>query len=328
MDITDKPHYFHMDMITQDNEAVQRQEFAERVFSGIPSVISSDPSRIYVLVKDLPESTEEFILNARFSDPVIRVIPEESEKSIVEAWRKHGFKCVFCGQSMEYMHHDVTIRYLIVTNPRTELCIALIPWFMLPRRKHPVTVHAYANWYHRTKEGKSGLRTTAAVARKMFGLDKFDRTAVSRAVGRGSGLCGEERKDALPTDEPNVASLSDIVDWVTDALEKPARAGAAGNAGRDSAAMHSGQPGQKTMGNIPPEFSEFSEVTKPKAAAAAKRGSRRAPVRRGNNRKPPKKQAVIDFIAPHLLERMRIEFTKLCKNIVLDAAIMYKRFII
>ena len=207
-------------MITQ-SKAI-RQAISERVVAEIPIVQGASGDSIYILVKDLPEETTKFIQGESFVGMEVPVLPDDYEKMVVAGWRSRGYKCTYCRQSMEYMKRNVIVRYLHVINPETEVSIFLIPWFMLPQKKYPVQVYAYASWYSAAAEEPVGVRETAEVVRGLFGLETFDPSTVCRTKAQMSHIFRQmgENEGALSNEEPEIATSAAIVEWVTEALEK------------------------------------------------------------------------------------------------------------
>ena len=121
-------------MISQDNSIIQGID--ERVFNEIPIVQTTNGGAIYILIKDLPEETENYIQGERYEGVELPVLPKDYEAMVVAGWRSRGYKCSYCRQSMEYMKRVAIIKYIHVINPGTGVSIFLIPWFMLPRKKY------------------------------------------------------------------------------------------------------------------------------------------------------------------------------------------------
>ena len=209
-----------MSMITQNNDIIQA--LSERVVAEIPIVQDGSDGAIYILMKDLPEKTTKFIQGEEFEGMEVPVLPEEYEKIVVMGWRSRGFKCTYCRQSMEYMERDAIIRYLHVMNPETGVSIFLIPWFMLPRKKYPVQIYAYAAWYSSLAEVSAGVCETAEVVKELFGLETFDPSTVRRTKAQMSQIFRQpgENDGALSNQEPEIATTEAIIDWVTKVLEK------------------------------------------------------------------------------------------------------------
>jgi len=207
-------------MITQDDNI--KQAIDERVFAEIPIVQTKSDGAIYILMKDLPEETENYIQGERYEGLELSVLPEGYEKMVFAGWRSRGFECTYCKQSMEYMKRDAIIRYLHVKNPGTEVSIFLIPWFMLPRKKYPVQIYAYAAWYSTYAEKPAGVTEAAEVVKELFGLETFDPSTVYRSRAQMSRLLREhgENDDALSIQEPKTATTEAIIEWVTEFLEK------------------------------------------------------------------------------------------------------------
>ena len=359
-----------MTMITQDPNKIQAIE--ERVITEIPIIQTANDGAIYVLMKDLPEKTANYIQGEMDKGMEaeeameLPVLPEGYEKMVIAGWRSRGFECTYCKQSMEYMKREAIIRYLHVKNPETEVSIFLIPWYMLPRKKYPVQVYAYAAWYSIYAEKPAGVTETAEVVKALFGLETFDPSTVYRSKSQVSRLFGEHEKngEAISNQEPKIATTEAIIDWVTGVLEKKPtdkskkHADGMKGAGIDAqpiptAEEDDGQPSEtqrcaekavdsgdnegnaalvpgsraarrasddsviaRVLGNIP---RALAEVKKPKIRAKHERRERE-PRERGE--RLPAKHKEIDFVKSSQLKTIRDEFTRNCKNIVLNAALI------
>ena len=123
---------------------------------------------------------------------------------------------------MEYMSRTITIKYLHVKNPATKVGVSLIPWFMLPRKKYPVTTYVFAAWYSTQPEEKAGVRRTGEVVRELFELNTFDPSTVWRARAQISRIFGEqgENNGPLSIQEPKIASTATIMDRIIEFLGK------------------------------------------------------------------------------------------------------------
>ena len=132
-------------MITQIDEIIQA--IGGKVYTEIPIVQDASGDTIYILIKDLPEKTANYIQGEmdKGMEPdegmELPVLPEDYEKMVIAGWRSRGYECTNCKQSMEYLKREAIIRYLHVINPESGVSIFLIPWFMLPRKKYPVQVY-------------------------------------------------------------------------------------------------------------------------------------------------------------------------------------------
>ena len=356
-------------MITQIYETLQA--INEKAYTEIPIVQDTSDGTIYILIKDLPEKTANYIQGELDKEMELPVLSEDYEKMIIAGWRSRGFECTYCKQSMEYMKHDAIIRYLHVINPETGVSIFLIPWYMVPRKKYPVQVYAYAAWYSTYAEKPAGVTETAEVVKELFGLEKFDPCTVYRTRAQMARLLNGngEKGGALSNQEPKIAATEAIIDWVTEALEKqpsdkPIKCadgikavGIDGQAiptteeagvqksetqrceeeatdGGDKesgAALAAGGGAEHCasdesviayiLGNIP---RALAEVKKPKIPVKHER-RKRAPRKRGE--RLPAEHKEIDFIKPGQLKTIRDEFTRNCKNIVLNAALIYHKLL-
>jgi len=209
-----------MEILTQSDDNIQA--IGEKVLKETPFALHTDNGEIYILIKDLPEEMENFIGGEPFKGEELHVFSEAYEKRVLRRWREHGYECTYHRQSMEYMSRTITIKYLHVKNPETKIGVSLIPWFMLPRRKYPVTTYVFAAWYSTLPEEKAGVRKTGEVVRELFELNTFDPSTVWRTRAEISRIYGEqgENEDPISIQEPKIASTAAIMDRVIEFLEK------------------------------------------------------------------------------------------------------------
>jgi len=354
-----------MTMITQKEDIIQA--ISEKV-NEIPIVQCADGGATYVLLRDLPEKATKFIQGESFEGMEVPVLPEDYGKMVVAGWRSRGYKSTYCRQSMEYMKREVIIKYLHVINPETGVSIYVMPWFMIPRKRFPVQVYAFAAWYNSIAEEPAGVIETAAVVKEMFGLETFDPSAVSRSKAQMAHIF-REHDGALSIQEPEIATTADILDWVTEALTKQtpsetikcanemkaagidtqplpptvegdsqasetqrhaeSAAGSGDNEGKTDIAPSGGTAQlasddsviARVLGNVP---KELAKVKKPKLRVKYKHRER-PPRERGERLRAEHKE--IDFVESPKLEKIRDDFTKYCKNIVLNAALTYHKLL-
>jgi len=214
-------------MIAQNEDIIQA--IGERVYNEIPIVQDASDGAIYILIKDLPDKTANYIKGEMDEgmdedmneDMELPVLTEDNEKMIMAGWRSRGFICTYCRQGIEYMKHDAIIKYLHVINPETGVSIFLIPWFMLPRKKYPVQVYACAAVYNTIAKEPVGIIETAEVVKALFGLETFDPCTVYRTKAQMARLFQEhaENDGAISNEEPKIATTESIINWVTEVLE-------------------------------------------------------------------------------------------------------------
>jgi len=354
-----------MKILTQNDEQIQA--IGEKVLTEIPFALTADNGEIYILIKDLSKEMSDFIDGKGVMGMELHVFSIAYEERTKRRWREYGYECTYHSQSMQYLGRDVIIKYLHVINPKTKAAVNLIPWFMLPRKKYPVTTYAYAAWYITQAEEKAGVRKTGDVVKGIFGLDTFDPSTVSRACAQMSQVFAQTGEDdgPLSIQEPeNAATAAEIVKWATEHLEKhpeiehdnngeaavfdpqPILSEAEG-AGQENdneegacEVINRGNGGNanialswratwksenaRILGNIP---GELAKVIKPKPEVQSKVDRRDRPARPRGERLPAEREK-IDFIETDELKMKRNKFTGYCKSIVLNAAILYHKFLI
>ena len=356
-------------MITQIYETLQA--IGEKAYTEIPIVQDTGDGTIYILIKDLPEKTANYIQGELDEEMELPVLPEDYEKMVIAGWRSRGFECTYCKQSMEYMKHDAIIRYLHVINPETGVSIFLIPWYMVPRKKYPVQVYAYAAWYSTYAEKPAGVTETAEVVKELFGLETFDPCTVYRTRAQMARLLNGygEKGGAISNEEPKMAATEAVIDWVTEILEVqpsdktikyddgmkaagidiqpiPAAEETGGQTSEtqrssekatdhvendENTALVTGRSAAHrasddsviamVLGNIP---QALTQVKKPEIRVKHECRERTPRVR---GERLPVKHKEIDFIKPSQLKTIRDEFTRNCKNIVLNAALIYHKLL-
>jgi len=252
-----------MTMITQHNEIIQAID--EKIIKKIPIVQYASGGAIYILLKELPEETTKFIQGESFTEMELPVLPEDLEEMVIAGWRSRGFKCTYCWQSMEYLEREAIIKYLHVINPETGVSIYLLPWFMLPRKRFPVQVYAYAAWYNTIANMSAGIIETAEVVKALFKLETFDASTVWRTKAQITRIFREQTENGgvLPKQEPEIASTTAILDWVTEALMKQPPAESIENADEMEAPRIETQPIPATSedGGQPSETRRSAEKT-------------------------------------------------------------------
>ena len=165
-----------MKIIAQDK--VNIQEILALVLHTIPVIVNKD-AEAYILIKDICSDLEEFINTGKADVNEISVFTEAYEKEIIANWQVHGYEYKYRNQIIEYMRHRISVRYLTVSNPRTDLSLSLIPWFMLPGRPYPVFLYAYADWHYSKTEHQS-MRLSAYAAGRVFGVESFNKSTLCR----------------------------------------------------------------------------------------------------------------------------------------------------
>jgi len=276
---------------------------------------------------------EDFILTGKTDASELHVFSRDNEFSMISNWARLGFDATYRSQQIDYMGHRLTIKYLNVRNPNTGVNISLIPWFMLPGRRYLIFVYIYAIWHYFAK-GKKSLKETAAATAKLFSINGFNKSTVSRSIKAMEGFIDvsgiDRRLSAAGQGTPDGQAPEDADGRVAEILtgfpsvESFEKAyGSTVNHLPD--AVNSRATVDTVLGGVPIGHSEIIKRGEP-GGRKAHDGRRRPPRprRAGSGRV----QRPLEFVGYPQRERIRKEFIEICKYIVLDAAATYHQFLI
>ena len=317
-----------MEMITHTTTDIQ-EETLKNVLRNVPMILTDGKTEAFILVKDLNEELENFILTGRVSSAEISVFPNEYEQELIKQWRLAGFTHTYHSQPFEYMNHRVTIKYMQVCNPETDVKISLIPWFLSPGRPYPIFVYVYAIWHYNTSEQKS-MELSAIAVRKIFRIDSFNKSTISRSIKVMEQLIsGFQMDKPLSVSEPDVLSTALIINRVPELLNNKQTIESLVEAfGPNVAYLPTPIRGADAISDafslIP---NELSRVIKSDPIRKQSRDLRKRP-----NRKKKKKyrsvQRKLNFLESRQIEQIRLAFIAACKSSILDAAITFHRFLL
>jgi len=285
---------------------------------------------LYYLVSDINEELDRFILTGEPEAIEYHVFPEEKELKMIRHFSRHGKIITYRSQQIFYMHRSVTIKYLEVSDLDTGMVVSFIPWFMLPGRPFPVFAYIYAIWhYHNTK--KKSLKQTAAATEKLFGIDGFNKSTVSRNIKAMEGFINITQIDKpLSAGEHELPSDEDMAKCVTEILTDCPSIETLEAAYGERVKQLPKPIGQtatvkEVLSGIP---DGISKIIKDKGTDGKKpKDLRNRPARRNNEesergKRPPLFDNTVQLIST------RKEIISICKQLVLDAAITYHRFLI
>jgi len=305
-----------MGMITQDIDNLQ--EILEMVLPIVPAVLNRD-KHFYILIKDINNDLHKFITTGKAVANEIDVFNDEYEKELILTWQKSGYEYKYRNQTVEYMHRSVSIRYLTVNNPRTNISVSLIPWFMLPGRLYPVFVYAYAEW-HYVKSRQKSMRLSACAAGRIFGVESFNKSTLSRVHN--------DKQFFNIRDEPSSLLDSNAAEFAVELLEnypKMRKHAMPDNGERRSPPIRSSEYISHIFCSIPDELSKvIKDRPLPRRATGdtRKRPPRRLKTQQKRLQRPP------DFVQSSQIELIRSSFIAACMAAVLDTAIKYHKFLI
>jgi len=317
----------------------------EEIFE-LPFVMGGGGSGLYYLVNDVSEDLEHFVQTGkppekdRGTCKEYHVFPREQEARMIDRWVGLGMTVTYHSQQVE-LACRITIAYMEVQNPNTSLSVSIIPWFMVAGRPYPIFVYVYAIGHYKMAARKS-MEESAAVVRKLFGIRSFHKSTVSRSIGVMEGFADASQLDrSLSADalkkpcclydsqtapyqnhESVAAQTSAILAAYPsfEALEKKIGE----RARRLPATIKRADRVYSAMGGIPDEQFRIIMHNEP---ANRKPGDRRKRPPRPRNKEPGRVQRPLVFIGYAQRERIRKEFIKISRHLVLDAATTYHRFL-
>jgi len=323
--------------------------------SGIPLILVDDESCLYYLVKDLHEELEKFIRTGKTQVKEFHVFPEEEELEMARQWENLGLTVTYHSQQLWYMSCRFKVTYLKVSSPDNGMSISLVPWFVLPGRPFPVFVYIYAIRHYKIS-GEKSLSKSAAATAKVFGIDSFNKSTVSRNI-----KALENFADITRIDRPLAVEGSEAPSDATGATDTNDATGATDtDAGDDGAALaetigliaeivkncpplksleeeygkrvkqlpkpiNSATAARRALAGIPGEF--FKVIKESPPFSGISRDTRKRPAR-PRPEGPKCVQRPLRFVESWKIEKERKDFIKICRHIVLDAAAAYHRFLI
>lgn len=321
-----------MGMITQNTTVIQAAtpEYVFRFLCEEPIIVHDGKARAYILINDLLEETESFILTGLADANELHVLPDAVEKALVNRWRSLGFECKYGYQQIEYMKNCVTIKYLRVINPETGFEISLIPWFMLPGRPYPVFIYAFANWHYVNSKQKS-MRLSAAATSRIFGISDFNKATVSRSIKSMEQLFSNLQIDKpLSINETDMYATTELIERIPEILSSFQVTKALKKTNEYKCVQL--PPPIRRVNNIQYVFSHIpnelsivfnnNEVTRKGISDKRKRPARQ------RAKKTVHVQRYLKFVESQRLKHIRVEFIAACKAIVMDAVVTYHRFLI
>jgi len=326
-------------MITQAAAGTQA-EILESVLNRVPVIMHDGMACIYILIKELCEETERFILTGRSDTDVLHVFSEDYETALISEWTSLGLSCRYRNQPFDYMHRHVTIKYICVSNPETGLEISLIPWFIVPGRPYPIFTYVYAIWHYVSSEHKS-MELTATVTGEIFGISSFDKSTVSRCIKTMEQLVNSLQIDEpLSIDEPDTNAAIDVIEHIPGILEsclsiETLKVACGVKCAQCPHPIRRAGNTAHAFNRIPEELSKVLKDKEIIRKHTRDKRNRPARSRKEKNRpaKPQKEkerpvQRRLDFVESQRLRQIRMDFIASCKAIVMNVAIKYHRFLI
>jgi hypothetical protein len=313
----------------------------------LPFVMGNGGSGLYYLVSDVSEELERFVQTGKQpkkdqgTDDEYHVFPREQEEVMLNRWTDLGMTVTYHRQRVE-LASRITVAYMKVQNPKTNLSISMIPWFMIVGRPYPVFAYVYAIGHYQRAEKKS-LEESAATVRKLFGIRNFHKSTVSRSISameefleasrldrplsadalRNPGCLTGSQTGAYQTDESIVGQVSEILAAYPsfEALE-----GALGEKVRPLP-----KPIKRTdrisraLGGIPDE--RFKIIIRREPGGRPSRDRRKRPPQ-PRNKGSGAVQRPLKFVDYPQREEERKTIIAICRHLALDAAATCHRFLV
>ena len=325
-----------MEMISQVTESIQQvteniqQEMLKNVLGEVPIVLVDNKNKAFLLIRDINEELEEFIRTgiANYSHKY-SVFPEEYEQEIIKQCLLAGFRYTYRRQKLEYKFNVVTIIYIQIYNPNTGLNISLVPWFLLKDRPYPIFVYLYAILHYFNSEQKS-MQRSAMVTSAIFGVIKFNKSTLCRSIKAMKCLISDfQMESPLSVEESDIPSSEEIISRILDLLNNCPTI--------DTLAKEC----QVKTGSLPPPVRDadevsyaFSKIPKElfdalKTVKSVKSKVRDLRRRRTRKRKREYKseQHELKFVESARIDQIRLEFIAVSKTMVMNAAIVFHRFL-
>ena len=297
--------------------------------SALPSILADGSSSLYILVSDIDEELEKYILTGKTEADELHVFSREEEQSLISKWKQLKLTVKYRSQRIEYMNGIVTLKYLQVRSPKSKMSISLIPWFTFPSKPYTAFVYIYLYWhYHAT--GKKSQSKTACATGKLFGIETLDKSTVCRNIKAMETFIDISQIDRPLAVEGTMAlSSQEIIGRVPEILEScPPFESLREMFGEAARRMPEPISRRKEIGyilsGIPDEYSKVAIAESDsgrKAHDARKRPSRR------RSRDSKCVQRPMRFIGSSKREEIRKGFIEICRHLVLDMAVTYHRFL-
>lgn len=317
-----------MAMITQNTS--EKQDVMENIFRDIPIVLAADDLHLYFLIKDINKDLETFIFTGKKNATEFQVFSKKDMQKMSDYWKGLGLKVTYHSQNMNYLYTDITIIYPQISDPKTNMNISLIPWFMLPDRPYPIFIYIYSIWHYLNSERKS-QRLSAEVTRELFGLNSFNKSTICRNLKVMEHLFAIfQINRPLSTDTQEAPSIKDIISDIPKVLKEcPSIETLRGIYG-DRAAQLPERINNKeniscSLSGIPNEYSKVIKESEP--IRGNSQDSRKRTSRPRKKRERPVKLR-LSFVESQEIKQKREAFIAYCRNMIMDAATTYHQLLL
>ena len=253
-----------------------------------------------------------------------------------------GLTVTYHRQQVELVDR-ITIAYMKVEDPKTNLSVSMTPWFLVAGRPYPIFTYMYAIAHYQRADRKS-LEESAAAVRKLFRISGFHKSTVSRSLSAMEGFI-----DASRLEQPLAADVlknpgclhngqpdpdqpkEDVVKQISEILAAyPSFEMLERDFGERVRRLP--EPIKRTdstshaLSGIPDE--PFNIIIRSKPGGRPSRDRRKRPPRPLANGRPKPVQHPLKFIDYPQREEKRKDFIAICHRLALNAAIKYHRFLV
>jgi len=270
------------------------------------------------------------------------VFPREQEAVMVARWTSMGLTVTYHRQQVELVDR-ITIAYMKVEDPKTNLSVSMTPWFLVAGRPYPIFAYVYAIAHYQRADRKS-LEESAAAVRKLFRISGFHKSTVSRSLSAMEGFI-----DASRLEQPLAADVlknpgclhngqpdpdqpkEDVVKQISEILAAyPSFEMLERDFGERVRRLP--EPIKRTdstshaLSGIPDE--PFNIIIRSKPGGRPSRDRRKRPPRPRAKGRPKPVQHPLKFIDYPQREEKRKDFIAICHRLALNAAIIYHRYLV
>jgi len=314
--------------IVQPNSEYWNSEIKNNV--SLPIIFIGSETDICLQISEVNKDLEEFILTGKTDALELHVLSKEQKLAKESYWKQLKFVVTYHRQKFSYMHHNISVIYPQISNPATGVKITLLPWFILPGRPYPIFAYIYAIWHYHITDKKS-QKESAAAAKKLFGLESFNKSTVSRSIKAMENIVELAGIDTplpvcepkLPTDEELFEYIPKILNGAKNTEEIKAKYGE--SVKRLPAPINKANPVKRALSNIPIEHSKIIEERGPEKQRASD-GRKRPPRPRDKEKElKPKRVFFVDDIK---IKKTRKDFIEICRGLVKNAAAAYHTYLL
>jgi len=286
-----------------------------------PYIIENGSSERYILIADLPMKLNKWIYTGKTDELEFNIISEAKEKEIKAICRRLKLRYTRGRQFIRYMGHTAAIVYPRIKDPVAKKSIMLIPWFMLPRLKYPAFVYLFTYWHCKYLDRSE--REAAAAAEVLFGTN-IHFSVISRRMKIAQTLSeiGEKISVSLPshTDfsiDKIIEALPILLAADIDSSQRQAPGG------NYSAALENISVLFTRVLRLGPR--RTAKTTPPVTSGPRRKKAQDGGLGRDEKKAKPKPKIFNGKIRANHARQL---FIILCRRIVLNAAIKYKKFLL